>query len=398
MVNVRHIAVLSVGRSDFSLYRAILHLLDESPAVRLSLLAGGRHEDPKFGNSIDEIRNSGLDWVPDLGFVPTTDSQSAVGTAIAEGTRLLTEFFERDCPDLLVVLGDRYEMLCGANASLGFNIPLAHIHGGAVTEGAIDELVRHALTKMSHLHFVSCDTYRQRLLQMGEEPWRVHTTGAPGLDSVLNASRLSPAEISDAIGMDVTKPTLLACYHPVTAAPTHTEAGLVSMLDALEKTTCQVVLTYPGADLGHDLIIDRITQFATRNAGRVHLSANLGNPLFTSILANVAAIVGNTSSGIVEAPCFGVPTVNIGARQDGKVKAASVIDVGNEMGEISAAIAKAMDLAFKATLRNMKNPYGDGKAGTRIADILERVEINDALLRKKFCDAGNGTLFATTAC
>ena len=354
--------------------------------MRFSLLAGGRHEDPKFGYTADEIRESGFHWVPGLGISEPSDSPAAVGQAIAKGTRLLAEHFEGDCPDLLVLMGDRYEMLCGANASLGFSMPLAHIHGGAVTEGAIDELVRHALTKMSHLHFVSCDLYGRRLVQMGEEPWRVHVTGAPGLDAIENAPMLSSTEVSDAIGMDAGLPTLLVCYHPVTAEPGATEAGIASLMQALENIDHQIVITYPNADLGHEIIIEKISEFAKQHRHRVCLSKNLGNPLFISLLSKTAAIIGNSSSGIVEAPSFRVPTVNIGTRQEGKVRAASIIDTGYGEDEIEAGIALALRPEFKEKLRDMKNPYGDGKAAPRIVEILERIELDATLLRKKFCD------------
>ncbi len=383
----REIAVLSVGRSDFGRYRPVLSALKRQSSVRLRLLAGGSHFNPRFGNTIREIEESGFEWIPGLGATVEDDTPAAVGRAIAEGTRKLTDYFDRERPDLLVVLGDRYEMLAGAGAALGFNLPVAHIHGGAVTEGAIDELVRHALTKMSHLHLVSCDTYAERLRRMGEEPWRVHVTGAPGLDELKDLARLSVEEASQAVGLDLSKPTLLVCYHPVTLEAGQVGTQINALLRAVEGSGLQAVMTYPNPDYGSAAVIGALKTFAAAHPGRVRLLKNAGTDLYASLLSHARAMVGNSSSGIVEAPSFRLPVINIGTRQDGKIRAANVIDTGYGTEEILDAVRQAVSSAFRKSLSDLVNPYGDGKSGPRIAEILAGVDLDDRLLRKKFLDA-----------
>lgn len=382
----RKIAVLTVGRSDFGRYRPVLSALKDDPSVELRLLAGGRHFDPRFGDTHQEITECGFDWVAGLGVTLDADTAAAVGLAIAEGTRLLSNYFARERPDLLVVLGDRYEMISGINAALGFNLPVAHIHGGAVTEGAIDELVRHAMTKMSHLHLTSCEPYAERLRQMGEEDWRVHVTGAPGLDDLAHFAGRPKAEISKAVGLDLTAPTLLVCFHPVTVEAERTGQRVAALIDALDRNTCQIILTYPNADHGSQLIIDAFENFAGQNSNRVRLVRNAGTRLFTGLLANVSAMVGNSSSAIVEAPSFRLPAVDLGDRQRGKLKAANIISCGHAADDIAAAIRRAMTPEFRAGLDGLVNPYGDAKSGPRIGALLASVVLDHRLLRKRFID------------
>lgn len=382
----RKIAVLTVGRSDFGRYRPVLRALKEIPSVSVDLLASGNHFDPRFGRTIDEITESGFDWVPGLGIAVDSDAPECIGRVIAEGTQFLTERFASSRPDILVVLGDRYEMLCGANAAIGFNIPIAHIHGGAVTEGAVDELVRHALTKMSHLHFVSTDVYARRVRQMGEEDWRVATVGAPGLDELAALATASQEEISAKAGIDFTRPTLVVSYHPVTLEPTDLGRQVDALLAAVENSGAQAVLTYPNADPGHRTIIESFVAFVARHEGRARLIDNAGTTLFPNLLRWAGALVGNSSAGIVEAASFRLPVVNVGTRQDGKIKPRNVIDCPPDADAILAAIGKALSPDFRVGLADLVNPYGDGHAGVRIAEILRTVPIDDRLLRKKFVD------------
>lgn len=383
----RKIAVLTVGRSDFGRYLAVLRRLRETPGISMRILASGGHFSPEFGLSIQEIENSGFDWEPGLEMMLASDTPASIGKSIGLGTLSLAQAFAVDRPDLLVVLGDRFEMLCGVNAALGFNIPVAHIHGGAVTEGAIDELVRHALTKMSHLHLVSCEQYAERVIQMGEEPWRVNLVGAPGLDVLPDLATLSVDDLSARTGLDLTRPTLLVCYHPVTLEVKRTGEQVENLLEALKGTGHQLILTYPNPDHGSRIVIDAFKAFAAAaDHDRVSLFRNAGTGVYVSLLKVVSAMVGNSSSGIVEAPAFELPVVNIGTRQDGKVKARNVIDAGGAAADIAAAIERALSSPFRNSLEGMVNPYGDGHAGERIVDILKSVPIDDRLLRKKFVD------------
>jgi UDP-hydrolysing UDP-N-acetyl-D-glucosamine 2-epimerase len=386
MFTKRSIDFLSVGRSDFGRYRSIFENLAPMPDIDMNILVGGNHEDDRFGHTIDEVIASGYPHVKGFSFIPPSDSPDGVGLAIAAGTERLVQRFTRRRPDLLVVLGDRYEMFCGAAAALGFELPVIHIHGGAVTEGALDDRVRHALTKISHFHLVSCEQYARRVRQMGEEDWRVVVTGAPGLDGLREASKVSSDELSQFVGLDVTKPTILVSLHPVTL-----EAGRVSfhvdtLIEALAKTADQIVLTYPNADPGYQVIIDGFKEFQSAHSKRVVLINNLGTRYFNALLGKAVMLIGNSSSGIVEAASFELPVVNIGSRQDGKEKARNVIDVPFDVDRVGQAIAKAASPLFRMSLRGLQNPYGDGRSGKRIADLLHDIEINDRLLRKKFSD------------
>lgn len=383
----RKIAVYSVGRSDFGRYLPVLRALDGRDDARYEVLVGGAHFDPKFGPSVDEIEASGVAWSPVGGAQASADTEAAVGAAIAEGARLLAARFADAKPDLLLLSGDRYEMLAGAVAALGFDLPVVHLHGGAVTEGAVDERVRHALTKMSHYHLVVCEPYARRVRQMGEEAWRVEVTGAPGLDGMAELADRSLGALSADVGIDLSQGYLLVCFHPVTVEADRLPAQLDQLIAALDAVPDRLVLTYPNADLGHSRIIAAFEAFGARNRERAVLIDNAGTARFLSLLRNAAAIVGNSSAGIVEAATFATPTVNIGTRQDGKLKPAQVIDCGHDTGAIVAAIAKAKSAEFRSSIRGMVNPYGDGHAGPRIAKAIAELPLGARLMRKKFIDA-----------
>lgn len=382
----RTIAVLTVGRSDFGRYRPVLRVLSEDSRVRLRLLASGGHFAPAFGNTFHEIGASGFSFEPGLEMTLAADTPTAVGKAIGLGTIALSQSFAVQRPDLLVLLGDRYEMLAGANAALGFNLPVVHLHGGAVTEGAIDELVRHALTKMSHYHLVSTEEYAARLRQMGEEDWRVQVTGAPGLDELAELATLDRAQLAGRVGLDLADDFLLVSFHPVTLELPALRAQLASLQEVLAQTKLPVVWTYPNADPGCHDVIAAIDAFAAAHPGRAAGLPNAGTTLYASLMAHAAAMIGNSSSGLVEAPTFRLPVVNIGTRQDGKIKAANVIDCGTGAGDIAAALARALDPGFRRSLSGLVNPYGDGRAGPRIAEILATLPIDGRLLRKRFVD------------
>lgn len=382
----RQIAVLTVGRSDFGRYRPVLRALRNDASVRLRLLVSGAHYAPAFGETWREIKESGFDFEPGLEMTLAADTPAAVGKAIGSGSMALAQAFAADRPDMLVLLGDRYEMLAGANAALGFNLPVVHLHGGAVTEGAIDELVRHALTKMSHYHLVSTEEYAARVRQMGEEDWRVRVTGAPGLDELPAMASLDRAAIGARIGLDVSGGFLLVSYHPVTLEVAEAPAQIAALLAVLEQSPLPVVLTYPNADPGSRDIIAAIDAFAAAHPHRARALPNAGTTLYASLMAQALAMLGNSSSGLVEAPSFRLPVVNIGTRQDGKIKAANVIDCGYDRASVGGALEKALSDGFRRSIAGLVNPYGDGQAGPRIAAILSGLTLDSRLLRKKFVD------------
>lgn len=382
----RKIGVVTVGRSDFGIYESVLEGLKADPSFDLYLMVTGAHFAPAFGRTVTDIEEKGFDYERGLEMLLASDSPQGIGKSIGLGIISFAQAFAVERPDLLLVLGDRVEMLCGPVVAMSYNIPVTHIHGGAVTEGAIDELVRHAITKMSHLHFVSCQKYADRVIQMGEEPWRVFNVGAPGLDRILAHKRLSNDELSARVGLDMNKQTLLVTYHPVTLETQEVGLQVDALLTALESTKYQIVLTYPNTDVGSATIIERFRQFSEAHPERVCLLKNAGTEVYLGLMATVSAMAGNSSSGIVEAPSFELPVVNIGTRQKGKVLAANVIDVGYATEEIAAGIRIATSAKFREELRGLQNPYGDGHAGERIIEILRTIPIDDRLIRKKFVD------------
>jgi UDP-hydrolysing UDP-N-acetyl-D-glucosamine 2-epimerase len=273
-------------------------------------------------------------------------------------------------------------MLSAAAAALPFVLPVAHLHGGEVTEGAIDNQIRHAITKCAHLHFVSAEPHARRVAAMGEEPWRIHNVGAPGLDRIRTARLLSRDELAQRLDLAPDDHWLIVTYHPATLEYQETGRHTDELLAALEKVDATCVVTYPNADTAGRTIIARLEEFAGRH-DRVRLVRNLGDDVYLSLLRHADAMVGNSSSGLIEAPSFELPVVNVGARQAGRLRAANVVDVGPDRDEILAGVDAALTPAFRAGLSGMKNPYGDGHAAERIVRVLRTVELGATLTRKR---------------
>jgi UDP-hydrolysing UDP-N-acetyl-D-glucosamine 2-epimerase len=383
---LRKIACLTVSRSDFGRYLPVLKALRGKQGVEFALLVSGSHLAAGFGNTWQEIKTAGYDWEKGLEMTLASDSPVALGKSLGLGVISLSQSFARDRPNLLFLLGDRYEMLAGACAALGFNIPIVHLHGGNLTEGAIDDSVRHALTKMSHVHLTSCEEHARRIRQMGEEDWRVMAVGAPILDGIQEVACWSKQELSERFGLDLGKPTLLFAFHPTTLESESVAWQTSELLEAVENLGMQVVMTYPNADPGHQTILELLKAFSQKHADRVCLVPHADTPTFLSLMRYCKAIVGNSSAGIVEAASFKLPCINVGTRQEGKLRAKHVIDVGYRSEEIAKGIARALSNSFVESLRDLQNPYGDGKSAERIVEILCNLEINPRLLKKKFVD------------
>jgi UDP-hydrolysing UDP-N-acetyl-D-glucosamine 2-epimerase len=277
-------------------------------------------------------------------------------------------------------------MLSAAAAALPFTLPVAHLHGGEVTEGAMDEQIRHAITKLSHLHFPAAEPYARRILQMGEEPWRVHCCGAPGLDRLRRLAGVPRDVLAQRIGLPLRRPTLLVTFHPVTLEPEDTAAHVEELAAALAKADGDVVITYPGADTAHRTVIERLEGLAAARPG-TRLISSLADDTYCSLLREADVMVGNSSSGIIEAPSFGLPVVNIGSRQCGRLRAANVIDVGYGRDEIVGGIQRALDSEFRRGLAGLRNPYGDGRAAPRVVKVLREVTLGPRLVKKRFVDA-----------
>jgi len=343
------------------------------------------HLSKAFGYTVREIERDGFaKLIIRLPILQGGDDPASVAKSISSATARFSAEFKRRLPDLLVVLGDRFETLGAVASTLPFNIPVAHIHGGETTEGAVDEVIRHAISKMSHLHFVAAVPFAARLRQMGEESWRVTISGAPALD-VLSTFRPTPVEqLQRRLAVPITKRTLLVTYHPETRRASETERDIDALLDALESFEGGMILTVPNADPHHSVVRRRLAAFAELASNRT-LVASLGQQDYFSVMHYAGAMVGNSSSGIIEAPSFRLPVVNIGDRQRGRLRARNVIDVpAGGSTVISRAIRTALSPRFRSRLRDMSNPYQRQRAGRTIARRLAAVPIDRRLLVKPF--------------
>jgi UDP-N-acetylglucosamine 2-epimerase (non-hydrolysing)/GDP/UDP-N,N'-diacetylbacillosamine 2-epimerase (hydrolysing) len=283
-------------------------------------------------------------------------------------------------PDLLLLIADRYEMLAPAATALALRIPIAHIEGGEVSQGAIDDQVRNALTKMAHVHFTSTETARRRIIAMGEEPWRVHRAGAPSLDHLSRSKLLDRASLEARLGLQLTSPTLIAAWHPVTILR-DTNAEADALFAALAQARGQILFVYPNADAGSHALIERTRSLAATRSD-THIFVNLDAVTYWSLLGQANGMVGNSSSGIMEAASFALPVVNVGMRQQGRERARNIIDAPADENAICAALTQALDPAFRAGLRGMVNPYGDGRAAGTIAHVLETVPLEGLLIKQ----------------
>jgi GDP/UDP-N,N'-diacetylbacillosamine 2-epimerase (hydrolysing) len=385
MAKGRRIAVVTGSRSDYGLLYWTLRGIHHDPDLEAVLLVTSMHLSPEFGLTVREIEKDGFPIAARVETLLSSDTGEAVATSIGVGIIRMAQELSRLKPDLLVVLGDRPEILAAAAAALPLSIPVAHIHGGESSEGAIDEGIRHAVTKLSHLHFASTEFYARRLLQMGEEEWRVHVCGAPGLEHLHRAPLPSRSEVESVVGIDLGEPTLLATQHPATMLPDNGASDTEELLSALEDSGLPVVITYPNADKGGRAIIQQVEALRAR-LPRVQARANLGNRMYLGLLSYAAALVGNSSSGIIEAASLRVPVVNVGARQQGRLRPGNVIDVPGERGAILAGIRRALDPSFRQMVGGLSNPYDRGKASEIILRVIKEVELGQRLLQKRLVD------------
>lgn len=380
---VRTIAVVTAGRADYAICLPVLRRIKADPDLRLHLIVSGMHLSPEFGLTVDSIIDDGFEINDRLEMLLSSDSPEGIGKSMGLGTMAFAQLFARFRPDILVVLADRFEMHAAAVAALPFRIPIAHIEGGDLTEGAIDDALRHCVTKLSHLHFVSTEQYGKRVVQLGEEPWRVIVSGAPSLDNLKSLKLLTRAELERKYA--ISEPPLLVTYHPVTLEYENTRQQVSNLLEALEAFEMPIIFTQPNADTYGRIIMSAIKEFVA-NHPMAHLIDNLGTNDYLSMMSYAGAMIGNSSSGIIEAPSFNLPVVNIGTRQRGRVRAANVIDVGYSKEEIIHGIKKAIQPAFRHGLRNLVNPYGTGNAAEKIVECLKTVILDYRILSKKFHD------------
>lgn len=382
---MKKVGVITVSRSDYGIYRPVLRRIQEDPELSLHLIVSGMHLSPEFGLSVSEIQRDGFPIGDTIEMLLSSDSSEGVAKSMGLGIIGFAQSYSRFQPDLLLVLGDRFEMHAAVVAALPFRIPIAHIHGGESTEGLIDEALRHSITKMSHIHFVSTEAYARRVIQMGEAPWRVVVSGSPALDNVRTLQLLTREELEEAHGFRLAEAPLLVTYHPVTLEYEDTESHLNELMTALSEVDYSVIFTYPNADMRGRLIIERIRQFTEQHERAVAVPS-LGTQAYYSLMAQSAAMVGNSSSGIIEAASFKLPVVNIGNRQRGRIRSQNVIDVDYDHRSIVAGINRATSPEFRRSLVDLVNPYGDGHAADRIVSAIKSTLPREGLIVKEFHD------------
>ena len=390
----RRVAVLTTSRADFAHLYWPLRAIRGHADLDLKLIAMGAHLSPEFGTTIDDIEAAGFAVDDRIECLLSSDTDVGMARTIGIATLSLADVLDRMRPDILLLIADRYELLAAASAALSLRIPVAHIEGGDVTEGAIDDAVRNALTKISHLHFTPTAKARLRVIAMGEEPWRVSQTGAPSLD-YLTKSRLPGRDsLSRALDMDLDQPPIVVAYHPVTLLD-NTLAETDAVFAALERLSAPIVFCFPNADAGSRSLIRRARKFCARIA-HARLHVNLAPEVYFGLLKLAGMMIGNSSSGIMEAPSFRLPVVNIGFRQAGRERTANIIDVVPDRDAILTAVARAGDPAFRGSLVNLVNPYGDGHSAERITDVLRHAPAADTLLIKRavpVIDTPSGPVF-----
>ncbi|MHB8539778.1 MAG: UDP-N-acetylglucosamine 2-epimerase [Candidatus Acidiferrales bacterium] len=377
----RKIAVITTSRADYSHLYWPLRDLSEHPQVDLRIIALGSHLSPEFGCTIREIEKDGFEISARIECLLSSDTDVGMAKTIGVATLSVADTLGQMRPDLLLLIADRYEMLAPASVALALRIPIAHIEGGEISEGAIDDAVRNALTKMSHIHFTSTETARRRVVAMGEEEWRVHRAGAPSLDHLRRRRLHIRKELEASLHIDLGSAAIVVAYHPVTIAR-DTVREVDVLFEALASLPQQLFFCYPNADAGSRILIDRTKSFLSA-CGRGALFVNLDAVTYWSLLHCVDLMIGNSSSGIMETPSLALPTVNIGLRQEGRERARNVLDAPAHVDSILEKVRIAMSPEFRASLQGMSNPYGHGHASEKIVEVLTTVPLSEQLLMKR---------------
>lgn len=379
----RKITVITGTRAEYGLLYPVMQAIQKHPKLDLSIIATGMHLSPEHGYTMKEIENDGFKVDVAVDMLLSNDTGASMSKSLGIGIIGITQALEQLKPDIVLVLGDRDEPFAGAIAASHMNIPIAHIHGGdSTTGGCIDESIRHSITKFAHIHFPATKESAARIEKLGEETWRIHTVGAPGLDTILNTELLSKEHLIEQYSFNASGSLLLAVQHPVTTQPENAANEMRTTLEALAELKIQTILVYPNSDAGGRSMIEVIKEYEYRPF--LHTFKSLPHIEYLSLLNIADALVGNSSSGIIEASSFHLPVVNIGIRQEGRQRANNVIDVASDKEKIIEAINTALyDKAFKQKVNECVNPYGDGRAGLRIAEVLAELEIDQKLLQKK---------------
>lgn len=381
----RKICVVTGSRAEYGLLRWVMEGIRKTPGLELQIIATGMHLSPEFGLTYREIEKDGFSIDRKVEMLLSSDTPSGLSKSMGLGLVGFGDVLQQLQPDLMLVLGDRFEVLSSVAAAMFARIPVAHLHGGETTEGAFDEAIRHSITKMSHLHFVAAEEYRNRVVQLGEHPERVFLVGGLGIDNIIKLKLLERAELEESLSFKLGKKNLLITFHPVTlegATSADQMAELLASLESLEDT--HLIFTMPNADTDSRILFDMVEQFvSTHSNARAYTS--LGQLKYLSCIRQVDGVVGNSSSGLLEVPAFRKGTINIGDRQKGRLKAGSVIDCPPNRQSIAKALKQLYSPAFQDKLKSIRSPYGEGGASEKVVQILNNYPL-EAILKKTFHD------------
>lgn len=380
----RKVAIVTGTRAEYGLMRWVIQGIQEHPLLELQIVVTGMHLSPEFGLTYKSILEDGFEINKKIEVVLSSDSPVGISKSMGLGMISFAEAYSELRPDIILVLGDRFEIFSAVAAAMVSRIPVAHIHGGEATEGLIDEPIRHSITKMSHVHFAATEEYRRRIIQLGEDPNRVFNTGTPGIDNIYRLKLLSKKEFEESIGFEIGEKSILITFHPVTLENQTAGYQFDELLKALNQfDDYKLIFTMPNADTDGRIIIDKINKFVSNHPLRSVAFTSLGQLRYLSALRFISVVIGNSSSGLTEAPSFKVPTINIGDRQNGRIKAESVIDCNPNSDDIVKSLEIATSSDFRSRIANMRNPYGEGGASQKIVENLANINL-DGILKKKF--------------
>jgi GDP/UDP-N,N'-diacetylbacillosamine 2-epimerase (hydrolysing) len=385
-MRARKICIITGSRAEYGLLTPLLLALKNDPAFDLQLLVTGMHLSPEFGNTYKEIESAGFIISETVDMLLSSDTDTAIVKSMGLGMIGYADALDRLKPDWVVILGDRFEVFAAATAAYMKKIPIAHLHGGEITSGATDEALRHSITKMSTLHFTSTEEYRKRVLQLGEDEDAVFNVGAIGLDNIRDLPLLQKQDLQTSLNISLNNELILVTFHPVTLEHFSSKDQIRELLEALDDfAKGQVIFTMPNADAGGRVIRNMINQYVQGHSDKAVAFDSLGQIKYLSLMRYSSVILGNSSSGIIEAPSFGIPTINVGDRQKGRVAAESVIHCAPQKPAIVEALHKAFDAGFKEFCQQVRNPYGNGGTTEKIISIIKK-NISGVNLKKEFVD------------
>ncbi|ABC43721.1 UDP-N-acetylglucosamine 2-epimerase [Salinibacter ruber] len=383
----RKVCFVTGARSEYGLLQWVLHEIKEDPELQLQIIATGMHLSPEFGLTYRAIEEDGFEINEKVEMLLSSDTPIGVAKSMGLGTIGFAEAFDRLEPDIALIPCDRYEALSAAQAAMVSRIPIAHVYGGEATQGLIDDPIRHSLTKISHYHFVAAEPYRRRVIQLGEHPEKVYNFGAPQLDHLNRLDLLGRKAFEESIGFELGQRSCIVTYHPVTLSEVSPAEPFGELLDALDDfPDLRIIFTKCNADTEGRVINQMIEEYVATHGERACVFTSLGQRRYLSALKHVDAVVGNSSSGIIEAPAVPVPTVNLGDRQDGRLRAESIIDCREERESIRNALEQALSSAFREEIQNIASPYGKGHTSPRIKQKLKEVPLGEDVLKKGFYD------------